>query len=55
MWGTWAEAVVDPLLAELLRKIGGDVSEAAAQAGMTRKMIYRLARKFGIEPEQFRR
>lgn len=49
------EAVEWPFLVELPRKHRGNVSEAAAEAGMTGKMIYRLARKFGIEPEQFRR
>ncbi len=50
-----AEAVEKPFLLELLRKHKGNISEAAAEAGMTRKMIYRLANKFGIDPEQFRR
>lgn len=49
-----AEAVERPFLLELLRKHGGNVSEAAAEARMTRKMIYRLAKKFGIEVGQFR-
>lgn len=50
-----AEAVEKPFLLELLRKHKGNVSEAAAEAKMTRKMIYRLARKFGIVLEEFRR
>ncbi len=49
-----AEAVEKPFLVELLRKHRGNVSEAAADAGMTRKMIYRLAKKFGIDPVRFR-
>ncbi len=48
------EAVERPFLVELLRKHRGNVSEAAAEAKMTRKMIYRLAKKFGIDVEQFR-
>ncbi|MFQ5776580.1 MAG: sigma-54-dependent transcriptional regulator [Terriglobia bacterium] len=49
-----AEAVEKPFLVELLRRHRGNVSEAAAEAKMTRKMIYRLARKFGIDLEEFR-
>ncbi len=49
-----AEAVEKPFLVELLRKHRGNVSEAAAEAKMTRKMIYRLAKKFGLDVEQFR-
>ncbi len=49
-----AEAVERPFLTDLLRKHKGNVSEAAADAGMTRKMIYRLARKLGIDPAQYR-
>lgn len=49
-----AEAVEKTFLVELLRKHGGNVSEAAAEGKMTRKMVYRLAKKFGIEVEQFR-
>ncbi len=50
-----AEAIEKPFLLELLRKHQGNVSEAAAEAKMTRKMIYRLANKFGVDPDQFRR
>ncbi len=49
-----AEAVERPFLVELLTRHQGNVSEAAAEANMTRKMIYRLARKFGIDVGQFR-
>lgn len=49
-----AEVGEKSFLVELLRKHRGNVSEAAAEANMTRKMIYRLARKFGIDLEQFR-
>jgi two-component system response regulator HydG len=49
-----AETLERPFLEELLRKHGGNVSEAAAEGRMTRKMVYRLARKFGIALGQFR-
>lgn len=49
-----SESVEKPFLVELLRRHKGNVSEAAAEARMTRKMIYRLAKKFGIDVEQFR-
>lgn len=49
-----AEVVEKTFLLELLRKHDGNVSEAAAEAKMSRKMVYRLAKKFGIEVEQFR-
>ncbi|MBI4456291.1 MAG: sigma-54-dependent Fis family transcriptional regulator [Acidobacteria bacterium] len=49
-----AEAVEKTFLVELLKKHRGNVSEAAAEANMTRKMIYRLARKFSIDVEVFR-
>ena len=49
-----AETVEKPFLVELLRKHRGNVSEAAAEAKMTRKMLYRMARKFGIDLGQFR-
>jgi two-component system response regulator HydG len=50
-----AETVERPYLEELLRRHRGNISEAAAEAKMTRKTIYRLARKFDIDLEQFRR
>ncbi len=49
-----AEAVEKPFLVDLLTRHRGNVSAAAAEAKMTRKMIYRLALKFGLGPEQFR-
>ncbi|MFQ5722875.1 MAG: sigma-54-dependent transcriptional regulator [Terriglobia bacterium] len=49
-----AEGVEKPFLVELLRKHRGNVSEAAAEARMTRKMIYRLAKRFDIDLDQFR-
>jgi DNA-binding NtrC family response regulator len=47
-------AVEKTFLVELLRRHRGNVSEAAAEARMTRKMIYRLAKKFAIDVEKFR-
>jgi two-component system response regulator AtoC len=47
-------AVEKTFLIELLRRHRGNVSEAAAEARMTRKMIYRLAKKFAIDVEKFR-
>jgi transcriptional regulator with GAF, ATPase, and Fis domain len=49
-----AEAVEKTFLVELLTRYKGNVSEAAVEAKMTRKMIYRLAKKFALEIEQFR-
>ena len=49
-----SEAVEKTFLVELLRRHRGNISEAAEEARMTRKMIYRLAKKFGIDVEQFR-
>jgi Nif-specific regulatory protein len=49
-----AEAVEKSFLIELLKKHRGNVSEAAAEARMTRKMIYRLTQKFAIDIEDFR-
>lgn len=48
------ESVEKPFLVELLTRHSGNVSEAAVEAKMTRKMIYRLAKKFDIDLEQFR-
>jgi DNA-binding NtrC family response regulator len=49
-----SESVEKAFLLELLTRHRGNVSEAATEAGMTRKMIYRLAKKFGIDVEEFR-
>jgi len=49
-----AETVEKTFLLDLLAKHKGNVSEAAAEAKMTRKMIYRLTGKFGIDLAQFR-
>ncbi|MBI1747507.1 MAG: sigma-54-dependent Fis family transcriptional regulator [Acidobacteria bacterium] len=49
-----AKAVEKTFLVELLRKHKGNISEASAEAHMTRKMIYRLAKKFDLDLESFR-
>lgn len=49
-----AEAVEKSFLLELLTRHKGNVSEAAAEARMTRKMIYRLLQKLDINVDQFR-
>lgn len=49
-----AETIEKPFLEELLRRHKGNISEAAAEAKMARKTIYRLARKFGLDLEQLR-
>ena len=51
---TQSAAVEKSFLIELLRRHRGNVSDAAAEARMTRKMIYRLAKKFALDVEQFR-
>ncbi|MDA2926109.1 sigma-54 dependent transcriptional regulator [Acidobacteria bacterium AH-259-G07] len=50
-----ALALEKPFLVDLLRRHQGNVSAAAEEAGMTRKMIYRMARKFGIDIDSFRK
>lgn len=50
-----AEAVEKSFLVDLLGRHRGNVSEAAAEARMTRKMVYRLLQKFAIDVEEFRR
>ena len=51
---TQSEAVEKTFLIELLKRHHGNVSDAAVEAQMTRKMIYRLAKKFALDVEQFR-
>jgi DNA-binding NtrC family response regulator len=41
-------------LKELLRKSGGNVTRAAATAGVTRQGFYKLLQKHGITPTEFR-
>lgn len=47
-------SVERPFLMDLLRRHQGNVSAAAAEAKVHRKVIYRLARKFGIDIKDFR-
>ncbi|MFN3197729.1 MAG: sigma-54-dependent transcriptional regulator [Bradymonadia bacterium] len=58
---TWAEALdkgrADTgrrYLRALLRRCGGKVSEAASLAGVERESFYRLLRKHGVNPADFR-
>lgn len=50
-----ALSVEKPFLVELLRRQNGNISAAAAEARVPRKVIYRLARKFGIDVKAFRK
>ena len=49
-----AESIEKPYLLELLARHRGNVSAAAAEAKVTRKVIYRLARMFEISVDEFR-
>ncbi len=49
-----AEIVAKPFLIELLKRHSGNIARAAEEAKMTRKMVYRMAKKFDIDLEQFR-
>ncbi|MBT8464927.1 MAG: sigma-54-dependent Fis family transcriptional regulator [Myxococcales bacterium] len=58
---TWAEAqtrgrreIARRYLKEVLRRHGGQVGEAAAQAGVERESFYRLLRRYGIQPDEYR-
>jgi DNA-binding NtrC family response regulator len=42
-------------LIDLLKSYGGDVSESAREACVPRGTFYRLMKKYGIEPQKFRR
>jgi two-component system response regulator HydG len=41
-------------LEHLLRRVGGNVSEAARRAGMGRASLHEKINKLGIEPDRFR-
>ena len=41
-------------LVELLRTSGGNISQAAVAAGVTRQGLYKLLQKYGITPAEFR-
>ncbi len=49
-----AETVEKPFLEDLLRKHRGNISKAAAEAKLSRKTIYRLAKRFSFDLAQFR-
>jgi DNA-binding NtrC family response regulator len=49
-----AETVQKPLLEDLLRRHNGNISHVASEAKLSRKSVYRIARKFGIDLETFR-
>jgi len=48
------EEIAPRYLEELLRKHGGNVAEAAAQAGIERESFYRLLRKYGLRADDYR-
>ncbi len=49
-----AETVQKPFLEDLLRRHNGNISHVASEAELSRKSVYRLARKFSIDLDQFR-
>lgn len=49
-----AETVQKPFLEDLLRRHSGNISHVASEAKLSRKSVYRLARKFSIDLDQFR-
>jgi DNA-binding NtrC family response regulator len=49
-----AESVEKPFLEDLLRKHRGNISKAAAEAQLSRKTIYRLAKRFSFDLARFR-
>jgi DNA-binding NtrC family response regulator len=49
-----AETVAKPLLEDLLRRHNGNISHVATEAKLSRKSVYRLAKKFGIDLDHFR-
>lgn len=49
-----AETVQKPFLEDLLRRHSGNISHVASEAKLSRKSVYRLARKFSVDLDQFR-
>lgn len=41
-------------LAHLMRELKGNVTQAAARAGMTRESLYRVLKQYDIHPDQYR-
>jgi DNA-binding NtrC family response regulator len=48
------ERVSRDYLVALLREFGGSVAKAAQSAGLQRESLYRLLRKYGIRPDDFK-
>jgi transcriptional regulator of acetoin/glycerol metabolism len=42
-------------LDHLFAQTGGNVSQAAQRAGIARESLHRMARRYGVDPEVFRR
>ena len=42
-------------LTALLREFDGNVTRAAERAGLERESLHRLARRYGVRPDDFRR
>jgi DNA-binding NtrC family response regulator len=49
------ERISREYLTALLREFDGNVTHAAARAGLERESLHRLARRYGIRPDDFRR
>jgi DNA-binding NtrC family response regulator len=49
------ERVSREYLTALLREFDGNVTQAAARAGLERESLHRLIRRYGIRPDDFRR
>jgi transcriptional regulator of acetoin/glycerol metabolism len=49
-----AETVEKPFLENLLRRHGGNISRAAAEAKLSRKTVYRLVKRFSVDLNQYR-
>ena len=49
-----AETVAKPLLEDAIRRHHGNISQVAAEVKLSRKSVYRLAKKFGIDLGQYR-
>ena len=49
-----AESVASPFLEDAIRRHNGNISQVAADVQLSRKSVYRLAKKFGIDLGQYR-
>jgi two-component system response regulator HydG len=59
--GTWRaaqeraiDAAARDYLPALLRRMGGNVTKAAVEAGMERETLHRLLRRYGIDSGRYR-